>query len=302
MITVANAPVSYGVFGLARPDLVPLPDGQRLLSLVKEAGYDGIDLGAHGLLGRGQELVENLAAHELGLCGGWLDFPFTGTVEAFEDALVAARPVLDDFALVAQSQEGHGPLPTIADSGDEARKAHPGGAPELELGSERWAVFVQRLERVLAEVRDRGLEPTFHHHAVTYIETPNEIERLLNDTTVDLTFDSGHLILGGGDPNTAFAKWGSRINHLHLKDVDRSVLEQASGSDNPVRDVWEKRVFVALGRGDLDLDGIMTQILNSDYDGWLCVEQDVVLMDAPDVDRAIADQIANREALRRWFA
>ena len=34
MITVANAPVSYGVFDLARPELVPPPGGGELLDAV----------------------------------------------------------------------------------------------------------------------------------------------------------------------------------------------------------------------------------------------------------------------------
>ena len=34
MITVANAPVSYGVFDLARPERVPLPAGGELLDAV----------------------------------------------------------------------------------------------------------------------------------------------------------------------------------------------------------------------------------------------------------------------------
>lgn len=302
MITVANAPVSYGVFGLARPDRVPLPSGKELLAVVRESGYDGIDSGEHGLLGTGQELVDSLAAHELALVGGWLDFPFgSGSDRDFEQALTRAQPLLDDFALVARNQAGPAPLPTIADMGDDARRATPGGAPELELDAERWATLVTRVERVAAEIRDLGLEPTFHHHAATYVETPREIERLLEDTSLDLTFDSGHLILGGGDPVPDYLKWSSRINHLHLKDVDHSVLTVARGSDNPVRDVWEKRVFVALGQGDVDIDGLMTAIVASGFSGFLVVEQDVVLLDQADVDRAISDQRANREVLRRWI-
>lgn len=301
MIQIGNAPVSYGVFGLARPDMVPLPGGSDLLRLVSEAGYEGIDLGAPGLLGRGRQLVENLAAHGLGLCGGWLDFPFTGSQKDFDDVLAAARSVLDDFALVAEHQSGPGPLPTIADSGDARRKASPGGGSGLELDTESWAVFVRRLEQVLDEVRGRGLEPTFHHHAATYVETPREIDRLLEDTSVGLTFDSGHLILGGGEPLTDLRRWSQRINHLHLKDVDLRVLTQARGSDDMVRDVWEKRVFVALGQGDLDLAALVDEIVGSDFGGWLVVEQDVVLLNATDVDRAIDDQRRNREVLRRWF-
>ena len=302
MIQTANAPVSYGVFALARPELVPLPDGERLLELVSEAGYDGIDLGPHGYFGTGQALVDNLAAHGLTLCGGWIDLPFAGADDAFGAAFAAMLPVLDDFALAATQQAGASPKPTIADSGSPERKAHPGGSVELELDAEAWTVFVARLDRVQQEVQRRGLEPTFHHHASTYIETPREIERFLSDTTMELTLDSGHLLVGGGDPLTGLREWRSRINHIHLKDVDISVLAQAAGSANLVRDLWEKRMFVPLGDGDLDIAAFMAELLGSGYDQWLVVEQDVVLLNAPDVERAIGDQVANRVALREWLA
>ena len=73
MITVANAPVSYGVFDLARPELVPLPGGGELLDAVAAAGYDAIDLGPRGLLGTGQALAGALAERGLLLCGAWID-------------------------------------------------------------------------------------------------------------------------------------------------------------------------------------------------------------------------------------
>lgn len=302
MIQTANAPVSYGVFDLARPDLVPLPDGERLLELVGEAGYDGVDLGPHGYFGKGQALVENLAANGLTLCGGWIDLPFTGDDEAFEAAYTSMLPVLDDFALAAAQQAGTGPKPTIADSGSPERKAHPGGGVELELDAEAWRVFVARIDRVQQEVQRRGLEPTFHHHAATHIETPREIERFLADTRMDLTLDSGHLLIGGGDPLTGLREWRSRINHIHLKDANVSVLAQAAGSANLVRDLWEKRMFVPLGDGDLDIGAFMGELVGSGYDQWLVVEQDVVLLNASDVQRAIDDQVANRVALREWLA
>lgn len=302
MIGVASAPVSYGVFSLARPDLVQLPSGEELLRLVKEAGYDGIDLGPHGLFGTGHELVANLDRHGLGLAGGWMDYPFSGSDEEFRRAFEAWRPVLDDFALVAAEQTRPAPLPTIADAGDASRKSRPGGAPELQLTGERWERFIDRVERVAGYVRDLGLEPTFHHHAATYVETPAEIDMLLRDTSLDLTFDTGHLLLGGGDPAADLARWVDRVNHIHLKDANLRILREARGSDDPVRDVWEKRVFVSLGDGDLDVDGIIGTIIDHGFEGWVVVEQDVVLLQQDDVSRAIDDQIANREALRRWFA
>lgn len=300
LILSANAPVSYGVFALSRPDRVPLPGGEELLDLVQGAGYEGVDLGPHGLLGTGTALVENLERHGLRLCGGWLDFPFAGSDRDFDAALTQARAVLDDFATVASRQDGPAPLPTIADSGSEERRRHPGGGPGLSLDRERWDTFARRVERVAGEVRDLGLEPTFHHHAVTHVETPVEIDRLLEDTTIDLTLDTGHLVLGGGDPLEALERWHDRVNHVHLKDVDREVMVAGRGSDDPVRDIWEKRVFVALGEGDVDVPGFMDRLVESGYDGWVVVEQDVVLMDVADVRRAVEDQRRNRDRLRRW--
>lgn len=302
MLQLANAPVSYGVFGLSRPDLVPLPDGPQLAGWVAEAGYRGVDLGPIGLFGDAETLPALLAEHGLGLAGGWVDLPFgAGTDSEFDQAMDGLRGVLPIFAAAAAAGLGPSPKPTLADSGSPERSAHPGGGPELELDAGRWARLVARVELAAGEVRAAGLEPTFHHHACTYIETPREIERFLADTDVDLTFDTGHLLLGGGDPLADYQRWQKRINHLHLKDFDGAVLAAAAGSDNPLRDVWERRVFTALGTGDLDLTAMVEAIAASGHDGWLVVEQDVILQDAADVERARADQVANREILRRWF-
>ncbi|UOE43512.1 TIM barrel protein [Agromyces larvae] len=303
MIRLANAPVSYGVFGLSRPDLVPLPDGEQLAAWVAEAGYEGIDLGPIGLLGDADSIAANLGAHRLGLAGGWVDLPFgAGDDAAFEASLEGLDAALAIFRAAAEADPERAPKPTIADSGSAERNARPGGGADLELSDAAWRRFADRVAVVAARVRAAGLEPTFHHHACTYVETPHEIERFLADTDVDLTFDTGHLLIGGGDPVADFGRWRSRINHVHLKDADRSVLERAAGSADPLHEVWEQRMFVRLGDGDLAVDRIVDEIVASGFDGWLVVEQDVILQDAADVDRARQDQIDNRERLRRWFA
>lgn len=298
---VANAPVSYGVFGLALPGTV-LPDGEQLARLVHVAGYEGIDLGAPGLLGLGSDLTDRLARHHLGLAGGWVDLPFgAGTEEEFEAAFAAAREAMPLFVAGAQAGDFPAPKPTIADMGDDSRRLHPGGGEELELAPWQWDRFGERLTRVAELVRGYDLEPTFHHHACTFVETPAEIDQFLALGAMDLTFDSGHLLIGGGDPVRDIVRWMDRINHLHLKDADRSILAAAMGSEDPLRDVWSKRVFVPLGQGDLDVEAMMSTIMSSGFDGWLVVEQDVILQDEADLARAVQDQIDNRVALRRWL-
>ncbi|MFI5659943.1 sugar phosphate isomerase/epimerase family protein [Streptomyces sp. NPDC051684] len=64
------------------------------------------------------------------------------------------------------------------------------------------------MQRAADRVRARGLEPVFHHHLGTDVETPDEIRRLLDLTDVSLCLDTAHLWLAGGDPVEALREWG----------------------------------------------------------------------------------------------
>lgn len=301
MIVLANAPVSYGVFELGAHEGARLPGPDELARMVHEAGYTGIDSGPIGMLGRGPELRDRLRAHELSLAGGWVDLPFADP-EAFEASLPALRDALAFFSEAAELRPELPPRPTLACSGSAARKANPGGGPGLGLTDEQWEGYAERVRDAVALSREAGLEPTFHHHACTYVETPEEIEQLLARTDVGLTLDTGHLILGGGDPLTGLRDWATRINHLHLKDARRDVLDAVVRDKGDMRTVWAGKAFVPLGAGDLDLPGVLAQILDSGYAGWLVVEQDVIPGPDDPPEQAQADQVHNREVLREWFA
>jgi len=141
--------------------------------------------------------------------------------------------------------------------------------------------------------RERGYEATFHHETGTRIEAPWEIEKVLELTSIGLCLDTGHLLLGGGDPASAMREWRHRINHLHLKDARRSVVDQIVREAAPVTEIWRRKAFCRLGDGDLDVAGVLDQVRDS-YRGWIVVEQDVL----PEADgAAAADQLANREYL-----
>lgn len=287
---LANAPCSFGYHGVTRKG-VSLPDGETLLSRIAQAGYGGVDLGPHGLFGTENELVENLARYGLSLAGGWLDFPFSGSDDEFDRAVSESRVVLSDLALAGRSLPGLAPLPTIADRGDDRRRLTVGGG--VALDRDTWQIFCRRVDEVIRIVRgDYGLEPTFHHHMQTYVETPAEIEALLNDTNIGLTFDTGHLLVGGGSLDH-FAAWAERINHIHLKDVRTEVLSKPKGSGDPARALWEARVFVPLGCGDLNLAELSKHLDDVSYDGWIVIEQDVVIAEPNDVVRAYDEQRYN---------
>jgi inosose dehydratase len=112
-------------------------------------------------------------------------------------------------------------------------------------------------------------------------------------------------VLAGGDPIDAVRRWGGRINHLHLKDVDRTRVAEILAAGGGMAQVWSGGAFVAFGSGDVDLPGVMDLMSAAGFDGWVVVEQDV--LNGPDVAideflrlRAL-DQEVNRDALRPWL-
>jgi inosose dehydratase len=295
---VANAPVSYGAFELTVGVDPAVPDADALLDHVAGAGYAGIDLGPLGYLGTGERLRSRLAQRGLALAGGYLELPFTAP-DRLRSSLGELETLLDAFDAAPA-----GPLPpkpTLADAGSPERSALPGQAAtdrRIGLDDSGWRRFADGLARVAERCRERGYEPTFHHHTATYVEAGWEIERLLALTDVGLTLDTGHLLLGGGEPVASIAAWGERINHVHLKDARTSVLEAIVAERAPVEAIWRRRAFSALGSGDIDIDGVLAALDTIDYRGWLVVEQDVLPDPSARADQAARDQVANRKYLR----
>src|SRR2546428_10185962 len=193
------------------------------------------------------------------------------------------------------------PRPTLADAGSDARRKTPGRAhddPSRMLDPPAWSRFAESMKRAAGLCRERGYEPTFHHHGASYVETPQEIEEMLQRTDVGLCLDTGHLVLGGGDPQRAVIEWADRINHLHLKDVRRAVIDRVIATQGVMMDFWREGAFCPLGDGDLDIDAILGAIHDRGFAGWLVVEQDMLPRPDESVDRAARDQQRNREYLR----
>lgn len=152
------------------------------------------------------------------------------------------------------------------------------------------------LAELAKEANDLGHPLAFHHHVGTYVETPAEIERLMADADpglVGLCLDAGHYLLGGGDPVEAIDRYGDRVRHVHLKDVDRDVARQMrSGAIEDFLGGLRERVFTELGRGELDLPGLLVALARRDYRGWLMVEHDTTWRppsESAAISRAIVD-------------
>jgi inosose dehydratase len=296
VIEVANAPVSFGVFELTEA-AGDLPDPDDVAGAVAAAGYDGIDLGPLGYLGRGAT-AGRLRRHGLSLAGGWVTLRLLDP-KGFEQDLSSLDEALDVFAAAAEIHPENPPKPTLADAGAQQRRDNPGrGAdmPEIGLDDDGWTTLCSNVARAADACRARGLEPTFHHHACTYVEAPHEIERLLEKTDIGLCLDSGHLVLGGGQPAEALEKWGDRINHIHVKDCRVEVLRRVVEAGEGMEAVWRRRAFCELGAGDADVEAFLAGVGTLDFEGWIVVEQDTM----PSADESFED-IAAAQARNRKF-
>ncbi len=298
---VANAPVSFGAFEVTVGTNPNVPAGTAVLDAVAGAGYEGIDLGPPGYLGTADNLADRLRALGLRLAGGYMALPLSRP-DAMPPALRELGALIDIFDATRSPNGGaYPPRPTLADAGSDGRRSTPGRAHrerELGLPGDGWTRLADGLQRAAEICRGRGYEPTFHHHAGTYVEAPWEIEELLQRTDLGLCLDTGHLLLGGGDPVQAIQDWGDRINHVHLKDVRLAVVDTLVRDHAPLIEVWRRRAFCALGDGDLPVDAILEALKARAYAGWLVVEQDTIPGPDDETDRAAADQARNRAFLR----
>jgi len=300
---VAGAPVSFGVFEMT-PEGAEVLAPDDMLEILRETGHSGVDLGPLGYFGQGAELRDRLARFDLELAGGWVELPFSDD-EAFAASLPDLDAALRAFSDAAENGPTLLPKPTLADHGSDARKRAPGHGDDADrLAAAGWDRLVANTGIAAERVRAAGFEPTFHHHAGTFVESPDEIDRFLDAVDIGLTLDTGHLVIGGGSPLDVLRRWGTRVNHVHLKDVDFDELSLVLAAGGGMTEVWSSGAFVAFGAGQIDLTGVMTVLEASGFDGWIVIEQDVL----PGADVALrdfreqraADQQTNRTFLQQW--
>ena len=296
---VGNAPVSWAVYEAHLPN----PPFKTVLDAIASAGYEGTELGPYGYLPTDrEELKRELDRRQLTLGSSFVPV-------SLEDP-AATGAVIEHCLKVAAllSQFGVKEL-IVADDEAPMRTAHAGRIPgdgSKGWTAAEWKNAIATLESIAKRVMEQhGLNVVVHHHAGTYIETPDEVDRLIENTRpelVNLLLDTGHYVYGGGDPVDLVKRYGARVRYVHLKDVDKVQLAGVRGTDISMQEAWKRGIFCALGDGVVDFKGVVAELRTHGYDGWMIVEQDIV----PDADgrlhpdpteSAVRSRIYVREAL-----
>lgn len=147
----------------------------------------------------------------------------------------------------------------------------------------------ETLNRIGEACLAAGVKACYHPHVDTIGEERENVDRIFEMTEPELVFagpDPAHLFLGGYDPVEFFSRYAKRIAYMHIKDVAarynaanwRAEQERqrstprASGSS--AGDRKSEPIFCELGRGQLDLAGILRVLRESGYDGWVTTEVD----------------------------
>jgi len=147
----------------------------------------------------------------------------------------------------------------------------------------------ERLGQLLNEIgrltSDLGVRLVYHNHMNGFGEAPDEVARLLDASDrrfVSLLLDIAHYKQGGGDPVAAVTRHKDRIAVLHLKDVKGPL----PGDTRPARESYE---FVELGRGTVDVPGVVKALRAISFSGPAIIELDKVPGGARSPKEAAAD-------------
>jgi inosose dehydratase len=256
-----------------------LPAG-RVLGEMRSLGLAATEFGPVGYLP--EDPAGLLAAHGLRAVGGFVPAVLhePGHDPRPEVGAVAAR----------YATAGAGTVVLAADTGGDGYDARP------ELDAAGWATLLSNLDGVAAAVAAAGLTPTLHPHVGTMVETADDVDRVLAGSAVPLCLDTGHLAVGGADPARIAAEHPGRVAHVHLKDVDAGLAARVRSRDVTYAEAVRAGMFRPLGKGDVDIAGIVRTLDAAGYPGWYVLEQDVMLT-GPDAD-PLPDVAASVEYLR----
>ena len=139
-----------------------------------------------------------------------------------------------------------------------------------------WQAYAQRLDAFGAHLKATyGLTLAYHHHMGAYVESPEDIDRLmaLTGNDVGLLFDTGHAYYGGAtDVAAALRRHLPRVVHVHCKDVRERVVRSARNDGWSFLTGVINGTFTVPGDGVIDFDAVLALLHDAGYEGWLVVE------------------------------
>ena len=299
LFRVGNAPCSWGTleFAEAKGEQIGF---DRMLDELAETGYTGTELGDWGYMPTDPAALRaELDKRGLVMLGAFVPVALRDRA-AHEPGIANAVNTAKLLAAVAADPKPY--LVLADDNGAVPARTRNAGrvTPELGLGAEEWKIFADGANKVgRAVLAETGLRTVFHHHCAGFVETPEEIARLLELTdpaALGLVFDTGHYAYGAADfdVTAGMERFRERILYVHLKDCHPVVAAESRAKGWDYFEALRHGVFCELGKGGVDFAAVLNWLKQAGYRGYVLVEQDVL----PGMGAPKESARRNREYLR----
>ena len=258
---IGNAPCSWGS---------TYPIGNRVtwrqyLDEVAAAGYRGTELGPFGYFPNDPALLrDELQSRDLELVGATHVHTF-GDATKRDELLRTSR----DLGTLLKSL-GAEHLVIMDES-----EWYPKGA-EGRLDEPGWRGLVEAVRdarRVIEE--ECGLKASFHPHVGTAVEREAQIDRFLDETEMDLCFDTGHHAFWDQDALAYLDRAYDRVAYIHLKNVDGAVRQRVLDGSLSIADSYGAGVMCPLPDGVVDIAAVIRLLKDRGFEGPIVVEQDL---------------------------
>ena len=275
---IANAPCSWGVLEF---DLEGKSMGyKQVLDEIAETGYTGTELGDWGFMPTDpKQLFAEVNKRNLEMLAAFVPVALSNESAHAE----GIERVLKTAGLMYDAGYTNAVIVLADDNGTVAERTKNAGRIKAEnlLPIEKYKTIAKGADAVAKALKEKyGMRTVFHHHAAGYVETPQEIDWLMqftNPSLVGLCFDTGHYRLGGGnDILETMDKYYDRIWHVHFKDYNPAVAKQVAENNLDYFESVRNGIFCELGKGDVPFKSIKEFLEKKNYDGWIVVEQDVL--------------------------
>lgn len=279
MIKIANAPCSWGALEFDLEDKSEEIGFEQVLNEIKETGYLGTELGDWGFMPTDPAaLREEVSKRGLELLGAFVPVPLANQKEhsnGLESAMRVAKLISDagyNDAFIVLADDNA----SIPERTQNAGRI----TAQMALSQEQWKIFARGAEEIARKVKEAyGIRTVFHHHCAGYVETPKEIDTLMELTdpnVLGLCLDMGHYAFGGGNPVEALEKYKERIWHVHFKDYDPVAAQKSEKEGGDYFNALKRGVFCELGKGVVDFKSIVEILEQTGYKDWIVVEQDIL--------------------------
>ncbi|WP_108397759.1 myo-inosose-2 dehydratase [Devosia submarina] len=273
-------------------DLVELSDDVSLEECLRQsrsAGFTGMEKGRR-FPDDPEIMLPILRAADVTLCGGW----FSGTLVDEDISVNKDRiaPMIELFKAV------NAPCIVYGEVGRSIQgKREIPLAQKPKLSDDEMKSYARKVTDFGEWCAEQGMPLSYHHHMAAVVETEAELDAFMRNSGpgIPLLLDAGHLAFAGGDVLRAIDNHHARINHVHVKDIRRSVVDGLDRTKQSFLDAVALGAFTVPGDGSLDFGPIVQRLADHGYEGWFVVEAEQDPKANPPLRMA---QVGHKELMR----